>query len=79
LYLRRTSGTRGGAASSRSLKSSAKKMSSPAPTAVSAAASIRKSPGPSCAPCATGAALASKKLCVEGDDGVTSLQSVEKL
>ncbi len=32
---------------------SAKKMSSPAPTAAWAAASIRKSPGPSCAPCAT--------------------------
>ena len=46
----------------RSLKSSAKKTSSPAPTAAWAAASIRKSPGPSRAPLRDGAALASKKL-----------------
>jgi hypothetical protein len=51
--------------SSRSLKSSAEKTSSPAPIAAWAAASTCKSPGPNCAPCATARSSRARRCGVE--------------
>jgi hypothetical protein len=66
-------------ASSHSLNSSARKTSSPAPTAAWAAASIRKSPGPSSPPCATPRRWRARSCGVESEKAAGRLLSLKSL